>query len=156
MTLSRKLICSLLVLAFLTSVKAFSQTREIGSQEREFVPLYSKLASFIKADYDSLSFYSDKCGKEFTSFIQNNPNTLSYPFRELDSSYCEIRTSSHGSFRIFSWATWTGGTIIFPKQSISGRTKVRCFRKFGKIKKVAQAAFAPRPSQLTSMASPII
>lgn len=108
---------SLFVLAILFCDKAFTQTKDIASQENKFAKLYSKLSSFIPADYDSINFYSDKFEKEFTNFIKNNPKSLNYPFKKLiDSNFCFIRTSGDGNFRIYSWDTWTGGTMHIFKE----------------------------------------
>lgn len=113
----QRLTCLLLVLTVLTGEKAFTQTKDIASQENRFINLYSKLTSFIQIDDDSLSLYADKFEKEFASFIKNNPSTLNYPFKELiDSNFCYVKTSSDSRFRIYSWDTWTGGTMHFFKE----------------------------------------
>lgn len=112
MTRFQRLTCFFLVLTIFFWNKAFNQTNDFASQENRFAELYSKLFSFGQVDYDSINFYSKKFGKKFTSFIRTNPNTLSYSFRKLiDSNYCQIRTSSNGKFRIYSWDTWKGGTM---------------------------------------------
>ena len=116
MTPFRKIISFLFVLTFLNCDKAFTQIKVIASEENKLTKLYSKLTSFIQANYDSISLYSDKFEKEFTKFIKNNPATLNYPFKKLiDSNFCDIRTSGDGNFRIYSWDTWTGGTMHFFK-----------------------------------------
>jgi len=103
---------------------------DITSQENKFVNLYSKLASFIQADYDSTSFYADKFENEFTSFIKSNPKTLNYSFKKLiDSNFCDIRTSSDGNFRIYSWDTWTGGTMHIFKEIYQWKSNSKVFTK---------------------------
>lgn len=133
MTPFYRLICFLFILTILTGDKAFAQTKDIAVQENKFAKLYSKLASFIPADYDSISFYSDKLEEEFTSFIKNNPTTLNYPFKKLiDSNFCDVKTSSDGNFRIYSWDTWTGGTMHVFRAIYQWKSNGKIFTKIPK------------------------
>lgn len=126
----QRLTCLLFVLTVLTCEKTFAQTKDIASQENRFTNLYLKLTSFIQVDDDSLSFYADKFEKEFTSLIKNNPTTLNYPFNELiDSNFCYIKTSTDGRFRIYSWDTWTGGTMHFFKEIYQWKSNGEVFTK---------------------------
>lgn len=126
MTTFRRLI--VFVLAMVTCDKVLAQTGDIASQENRFVELYSKLRSSIQADNDSVSFYSDKFEKEFTSFIKQNPATLNYPFKRLDS-FCYVRTSGDGNFRIYSWDTRTGGTMRFFRRIYQWKAGGKVFAK---------------------------
>lgn len=126
----QRLTCLLLVLTVFTGEKAFAQAKDIASQENRLANLYSKLTSFIQVDDDSLSLYSDKFEKEFTSFIKDKPTTLNYPFNELiDSNFCYVKTSSDGRFRIYSWDTWTGGTMHFFKEIYQWKNNGEVFTK---------------------------
>ncbi|HEX6429820.1 MAG TPA: hypothetical protein VF008_19135 [Niastella sp.] len=128
MTLFRRLTCSLFVLTMLTCDKAFTQTKDLTVQENKFSKLYSTLTSFMPADDDSISYYSDKFEKEFTNFIKSNSNTLNYPFKKLiDSNFCYIRTSGDGNFRIYSWDTQTGGTMHFFKAICQWKSNGKIF-----------------------------
>lgn len=112
MTPIRKLIFVFLFLTILIFHKSFAQRKDFTLQENTFANLYSKLLSYIHVDEDSTFLYSEKFSKEFKNFIKSNPATLYYSFRKLiDSNYCQIRTSSDGNFRIYSWDTWTGGSM---------------------------------------------
>jgi hypothetical protein len=123
----------LFLLTVFTCANAFPQTKDIAPQENKFVKLYSKLSSFIQADYDSVSLYSDKFETEFTRFIQNNPATLGHPFKRLvDSNFCDVRTSSDGNFRIYSWDTWTGGTMHIFKTIYQWKSNGKVFTKVPK------------------------
>lgn len=125
-----RLTAFLFILTFSIRDKAFGQTAAISSQENNFVKLYSKLASFIQTDYDSISVYSDNFEKEFTSFIKNNPTTLDYPFKKLvDSNFCDVSTSSDGNFRIYSWDTWTGGTMHIFQEIFQWKDKGKVYTK---------------------------
>jgi hypothetical protein len=125
-----KLTCFVFILITLTCNKAFSQTKDIAEEENKVAEFYSKLKTFIQADYDSINFYSGKFEEEFIFFIKNNPNTLNYSFKKLiDSNFCEIITSGDGKFRIYSWDTWTGGTMHFFKEIYQWKTNGKVFSK---------------------------
>lgn len=128
-----RLTCFFLPLIIFICNNASAQTRDIALQENKFVKIYSKLSSFIQADYDSLNFYSDKFETEFTKFIQTNPTTLNYPFKKLvDSNFCDVRTSSDGNFRIYDWDTWTGGTMHIFREIYQWRSNGKIFIKIPK------------------------
>jgi hypothetical protein len=66
----------------------------------------------LQDDWHTIRLYSDKFTIPFTNFVKTNPATLHYPFKKLiDSNYVDIKTSSDGYFRMYSWDTWTGGTM---------------------------------------------
>jgi hypothetical protein len=133
MAIFRRLTCFLFILTIFTCDKAFTQTRDITSQENKFIKIYSKLASFIQRDYDSISFYANKFENEFTSFIKSNPTTLNYSFKKLiDSNFCGVITSSDGNFRIYSWDTWTGGTMHIFKEIYQWKSNGKIFTKLPK------------------------
>jgi hypothetical protein len=126
----RRLTIFLLVLAMLPGEKSYAQTSDLASQERKIVKLYSKLASFIPGDYDSISLYSNRFSNEFSSFVKNNPGTLNYAFQKLiDSTNCRVQTSVDGNFRIYSWDTWTGGTMHFYKEIYQWKDNGKVFTK---------------------------
>jgi hypothetical protein len=84
------------------------------SQENKFLHLYANLLKSLEVGNDSSEFYSDQFGREFTNFIRSNPASLKHSFKKMiDKNYCHIETSSDGNFRIYSWDTWTGGTMHF-------------------------------------------
>jgi len=130
------------VLTIFTCDKIFAQPRDFALQENKLVILYSKLVSFIQADYDSISFYNNKFEKEFTSFIKNNPATLSYPFKKfIDSNFCDVRTSSDGNFRIYSWDTWTGGTMHIFREIYQWKANSKVFTKVPKYEEGDAGSF---------------
>ena len=145
MTSFFKLTAFLFVLTVFTYTNSFSQTKDIALQENKFVKLYSKLTSFIQANYDSITFYSDRFEREYTKFIQNNAATLNYPFTTLvDSNFCDVRTSSDGYFRIYSWDTWTGGTMHIFKTIYQWKTNGKVFTKVPKYEEGDAGSFCSR------------
>jgi len=82
--------------------------------EKDLVQVYKKIFPFYYGDRDSLDYYSSLFNNKIISYIKNNPSTLDYPFQSLiDSNCCWITTSKDGSFRIYSWDTWLGGTMAW-------------------------------------------
>lgn len=93
---------------------AFSQNKELAAQEDKLATIYSKMLS----NRDSVDFYSLKFEKELKAFVQKNPGTLNYRFKQLaeDSGFCSIKTSADSKFRIYSWNTWMGGSMRIYKE----------------------------------------
>ena len=112
MLVFRRLIVVLFLVTTLSWNNGNAQSGELAAQETKVALLYSKLFESLHADWDTTMAYSEKFSNQFTSFITGNPATLIYPFKKLiDSNYLRIGTSSDGNFRIYSWDTWTGGTM---------------------------------------------
>ena len=104
----------LLFLLFTGTV--FSQKKSLSKQEHELVLLYQKmrLESFsndIDVRFDSLEIHSQLFKKKFFSFIEANPETLTYDFKALKKENINIVTSEDKVFRIYSWNTYLGGTM---------------------------------------------
>lgn len=96
-------------------------------------------------DYDSISFYSDKFETGFTKLIQNNPATLNYPFKKLvDSNFCDVRTSIDGNFRIYSWDTWTGGTMHIFETIYQWKSNGKVFTKIPKYDEGEAGSFCSK------------
>ncbi|RYD98497.1 MAG: hypothetical protein EOP50_04905 [Sphingobacteriales bacterium] len=109
---------ALLVFLFLVFCTATAQAQgkpaNLAAQEQRLAKLYEKLLSFAQRDYDSTELYSERFDTEFKRSIRNNSATLNYPFRMLtNNNYCSMETAPGGAFRIYSWDTWTGGTMHF-------------------------------------------
>lgn len=123
-----KPISFILILTAITCESSYSQTINFPSEENKLVNLYSKLISFSQADFDSLSFYSEKFEVEFTQLIQTHPASMDYPFKRLaDSNFCNVVTSSDGQFRVYSWDTRSGGTMHFFKTLYQWRSNGTIF-----------------------------
>lgn len=123
-----RLACTALLIAIGTDAPA--QTKKLETEENRFVNIYSRLSSFNQSNYnyDSIDYYSTKLQKEFTRFIKDNPATLSYPFKKLDADYSfDIITSSDGNFRVYSWDSWTGGSMHFYKEIYQWKSNGKVF-----------------------------
>jgi len=85
------------------------------------------LKSFKKIDYwmekgrdtsfdtiiasDSLENANDIFARKLKYYSERNPSLITYPFRSLGKEGPAILSSADGLFRIYSWDTWTGGTM---------------------------------------------
>jgi len=92
--------------------------------------LYAALLQNSQGNWDSVRSHSEKFSHEFTGFIKSNSRALGFPFRKLvDSNYVQIKTSSDGNFRIYSWDTWIGGTMHDFKTIYQWRANGKVFTK---------------------------
>lgn len=62
---------------------------------------------------DSLENANDVFAKKLKHYTEKFPSTITYSFALLQKENLDISTSSDGLFRIYSWDTWTGGTMHF-------------------------------------------
>jgi hypothetical protein len=94
---------------------SFSQKQTLKQIELDLHKASHKLFSFYQPyQSDSLDKYSELLRNKAIEVLSKNPATLKYPFRMLiDSNEFEIVTSEDSLLRIYSWDTWTGGTMHF-------------------------------------------
>ena len=94
---------------------SYSQKQSLKKIELDLLKASNKLFSFYQPyESDSLDKYSEQLSNKTIEVLSKNPGTLKYPFQMLiDSNAFEIVTSEDSLFRIYSWDTWTGGTMHF-------------------------------------------
>lgn len=63
--------------------------------------------------YDSLEVANTRFEKLLVKYTASHPQTLKHGFKSLKENGLGIATSEDGKFRIYSWDTWTGGTMRF-------------------------------------------
>jgi hypothetical protein len=63
--------------------------------------------------YDSLEKANEDFRKLLLKYTSQHPSTLTFAFKGLDEEGLSIATSVDGLFRIYSWDTYTGGTMHF-------------------------------------------
>jgi len=109
----KKLIWTVILLTtiFFTKNIAKGQTNSCDKVEVELVKLYKKIFPFYYGDQDTLFYYSELFSSKLKTYIVNNPSTLDCKFKLFQDSIGSIATSPDGEFRIYSWDTWTGGTM---------------------------------------------
>ncbi|MEE1947129.1 hypothetical protein VRU48_18530 [Pedobacter sp. KR3-3] len=62
---------------------------------------------------DSLTKENSLLKKKLLKYTKNRPSTLGYDFKALQKEGMTIATSADKKFRIYSWDTYTGGTMHF-------------------------------------------
>lgn len=88
--------------------------------------------AFQKIDYqnyDNLETANETFMKLLLKYTSSNPQTLKYKFRLLEKNGLGITTSQDGKFRIYSWDTWTGGTMHFFKNVYQYEANNRVYSK---------------------------
>lgn len=116
-------------LILLMQYAATAQDKTISQQEDKLVKLYQAIISFDRNDSDSTGFYADTFEEQLSGLITNNPATLNYAFEKLKKEGCYIISSEDSNYRIYSWDTWTGGTMHFFKTIYQWRSGNKVFVK---------------------------
>ncbi len=85
--------------------------------EADLYTTYSRVLYFDKMhNFDSLSLKSEEFSEKFLQYVSKNPSTMAYSFSKLTTNrYCGISYSDDEMLKIYSWDTWTGGTMRFFK-----------------------------------------
>ena len=126
-----RLVSFIIFLISFNSNRTFSQTSNLVSQENMLVNLYSKIETNQQDDYDKLIDNNKKFQLELANVLKSNPASLNYSFKKLgDFGHFEIQTSKDGNFRIYSWDTWTGGTMHFYRNMYQWKSKGKVFIKY--------------------------
>jgi hypothetical protein len=118
MAAQRQQISSILMGALLIIITihgAYGQKETLKEQEEKLYNNYSLLIEEVFSetrDYDSIVSYNDNFEKNLYNLLNETPSSLDHDFSELQE-YVKIITSEDGNFRIYSWDTWTGGTMHF-------------------------------------------
>jgi hypothetical protein len=116
----------LILVTNFSSIFCFAQSDKIKKTENKLLSIYSKIIN----NSDSTDFYSSLFEDELTKLIKNNPTTLDYSFKSLiDSKCCYIKTSKDKNFRIYSWDSWTGGTMHFFREIYQYRNNSKIYSK---------------------------
>src|SRR4030095_6026576 len=99
------------------SVATFAQ--DLKKVEQDLVKQFRLIDHWLKYKdsthnieaYDSLMAANRYFQKILFHYANTNATTLSYPFTKLEAAGLTIATSADGAFRIYSWDTYTGGTM---------------------------------------------
>lgn len=79
--------------------------------------------------YDSLFNANDQFEKTLLNVTSKDPLTISFEFKKLKDQGLSISTSDDGLFRIYSWDTWTGGTMHFQQNIFQYKSGGKVFSK---------------------------
>jgi len=107
-----KLKTYLLICSCLFSVVAFAQTPK--AIEADLLASFKKIHYFRdKNDYEGVGKADDVFAKKLKYYTEKYPTTINQSFALLKNENLDISTSDDGLFRIYSWDTWSGGTMHF-------------------------------------------
>ena len=97
--------------------QAQAQSSNLVKVENELLAAFKKIAEWRFSEkegyYDSVLNANDIFTKKLLSFIKRNPSTISHPFKKMIQEGFDVATSKDGNLRIYSWDTWSGGTMHF-------------------------------------------
>lgn len=79
--------------------------------------------------YDSLAAANTKFEKLLLQYTASNPQTIRHSFQSLEKKGLIIATSEDGKFRIYSWDTWTGGSMHFFKNVFQYESDQKVYSK---------------------------
>ncbi|GGB20428.1 hypothetical protein [Mucilaginibacter rubeus] len=106
----------IVIFCFITSVKLFAQTPK--SIEADLLKSFKNIEYWDEQQRkgnenagDSLIKANDIFGHKLKRYTETYPSTINLPFNSLKKAQLDIFTSSDSLFRIYSWDTWTGGTM---------------------------------------------
>lgn len=114
---------------------AFGQTQ--NATEQDLLRAYNRILHWRDYHgesqnlgvYDSLSNANEQFEKALVKCTSQNPATISFDFKELKGKGLTISTSDDGLFRIYSWDTWTGGTMHFQQNLFQYKAGDKVFSK---------------------------
>jgi hypothetical protein len=109
----------LTTLFFFILLTAFGQTQDVIEKGllEEFNRIlywrdYTRDSPNINV-YDSLLIANEQFQKKLLKYTSQIPATIGFDFKKLKGKGLTISTSDNGILRIYSWDTWTGGTMHF-------------------------------------------
>lgn len=88
----------------------------LNEEERKLQEMYQKIAAYHIGDsdipIDSLVAQNKKFETAFLNCLNKNPESIRFPFDSLKKENIHVVISSDSLFRIYSWDTSEGGTMV--------------------------------------------
>ncbi len=100
---------SLLLLSFLLVINLAGFAQSPSAIETDLLKSFKKIDP-KNADNEKST---DDFAKKLKTYAEAHPSTISQEFGSLKSAGLNVAASTDGLFRIYSWDTWTGGTMHF-------------------------------------------
>lgn len=101
---------------FIATIKLVAQTPQ--AVEADLLKSFKKIAYWddqqdkgVDGASESLGNANDEFGNKLKKYAETYPASINMPFNSLKKAQLDIFTSTDGLFRIYSWDTWTGGTM---------------------------------------------
>lgn len=96
--------------------KAPQQVSHLKEEELMLQKMYQKIVAYHSdgndIPVDSLETVNEKFQTAFLNSLTKNPESIRYPFDSLKKENIDIVISSDSLFKIYSWNTWEGGTML--------------------------------------------
>lgn len=123
----------LLLFSLINLTNVFSQ--DLQSIDKQLNAAFGKINywAFIETTdeninrYDSLDASNELFESLLVKYTASNSETISFAFQSLADSGLRIVTSEDGLFRIYSWDTWTGGSMHNFRNVFQYKTDNRIF-----------------------------
>jgi len=114
--------------------QAQAQNSNLVKVENELLTDFKKIAGWRFSEkegyYDSVLNANDVFTKKLLTFIKKYPSTIEHPFEKMIEEGLDVATSKDGNFRIYSWDTWTGGTMHVFDNLFQIRDKNKVYTKY--------------------------
>jgi hypothetical protein len=101
---------------FIATTKLVAQTPQ--AVEADLLKSFKKIEYWddqqdkgVDGASESLVDANDEFGNKLKKYAETYPASINMPFNSLKKAQLDIFTSTDGLFRIYSWDTWTGGTM---------------------------------------------
>lgn len=95
--------------------QAQAQSSNLVKVENELLIAFKKIGEWRFSEkegyYDSVANANAVFTKKLLTLIEKYPSIISHPFKKMIQEGFHVATSKDGNFRIYSWNTWTGGTM---------------------------------------------
>lgn len=92
------------------------QVSHLKEEELQLQKIYQKITGYRSSDseipFDSLETENKKFETAFLNCLTKNPESIRYPFDSLKKENINIVISRDSLFRIYSWDTSEGGTMV--------------------------------------------
>jgi hypothetical protein len=121
----------ILVFAFLSS-ELYSQSIVLKALDSDLYTTYEKIVDFKfqnPIEWDSVEYMNEIFNQKIQNYTSNFPETLTYDFDSLGRAI-NILDVADGLFRIYSWDTWSGGTMHFHNSLIQFKSREQVGIKF--------------------------
>lgn len=125
-----------LIIILLLLITQFSFGQKLKKEESKLNKAFYKIhhwkfyeESSSVSSYDSLGKANDEFEKLLLGITFKNPTTINYKFQSLIDSGMTISTSPDNNFRIYTWNTWTGGTMHFYRNIFQYKANGKVFSK---------------------------
>lgn len=112
-----------LLLQALPGTSCAQKGYSLAKEEKELTKIFMSIVNGAYENTDTADYYRAAFNNRMKAMFTKHPESFRYPFKTLvDSQVCWVLTSADGRLRIYSWDTWTGGSMHFYKNVFQYKT----------------------------------